>query len=110
MIDRTISHYRILGKLGEVRKSPTSVFLRVVVIFRIPLKRKREARRMIGQTSSHYKILDKLGEVPKSPTSDFSPKGPKGIPLEDASPRVVATLIPLCGTPLFGGRGRSILL
>jgi hypothetical protein len=67
---------------------------------------------MIGQTISHYapkahppladRILEKLGEVPKSPTSVFSPEGPKGIPLEDASPRVIVILrIP----PLFGGRG-----
>jgi hypothetical protein len=37
MIGQTISHYKIIDKLGEVPKSPTSVFQRVAVILRIPL-------------------------------------------------------------------------
>ncbi len=58
---------------------------------------------MIGQTISHHKILEKLGEVPNLPASVFSPEGPEGTPLEDASPRAAASLsIP----PLFGGSGR----
>ena len=65
---------------------------------------------MIGQMISHYvpkahppladKIHKKLDEVPNLPASVLNPEG---IPLEDASPRVVATFsIP----PLFGGSGR----
>lgn len=46
----------------------------------------------VGQTISYYKLLEKLGEVPNLPAS--------------ALQRVVATLIPLCGTPFFGGSGR----
>lgn len=37
MIGRTVSHYTILEKLGEVPRSPTSVFKRVVTILRIPM-------------------------------------------------------------------------
>jgi hypothetical protein len=78
---------------------------------------------MIKQTISHYapkahpsptagwrtplaeKILDKLGEVPNSPVSVSSPEGPKGIPLEDASPRAAASLsIP----PYFGRSKRRL--
>jgi hypothetical protein len=54
MIGSTISHYapkahppladKILEKLGEVRNSPTSVFLRVEENFRIPLKRSESGR------------------------------------------------------------------
>jgi hypothetical protein len=44
MIGESISHYKILEKLGEVPKSPTSVFPRVVVILRIPLKRSESGR------------------------------------------------------------------
>jgi len=36
MIGQTISHYKILEKLGEVRKSPAGVFARADAIFRIP--------------------------------------------------------------------------
>jgi len=39
MIGRTISHYRILEKLGEVPDFPTSVFQRVVGSLSIPLER-----------------------------------------------------------------------
>ena len=37
MIGQSISQYKILEKLGEVRNSPTSVLPRVVENFRIPL-------------------------------------------------------------------------
>ena len=46
MIGETISHYGILEKLGEVRKSPTSVSQRVVVIFRIPASFGGSGRRL----------------------------------------------------------------
>ena len=36
MIGQTISHYKIIEKLAEVPKSPTSDFQRVEVILRIP--------------------------------------------------------------------------
>ena len=38
MVDQMISHYKILEKVGEVPKSPTSVFQRVAATLRIPLK------------------------------------------------------------------------
>jgi len=56
MIGRTISHYKILEKLGEVPKWLTSASERVIAILRIPAC-------LSGQTISHYKILDKLGEA-----------------------------------------------
>ncbi len=37
MIGQTISQYKIIDKLGEVRNSSTSDFQRVVENFRIPL-------------------------------------------------------------------------
>ncbi len=36
MIGQTIAQYKILEKLGEVPKSPTSVFQRVVATLSIP--------------------------------------------------------------------------
>jgi hypothetical protein len=36
MIGETISYYKIIEKLGEVRKLPSSVFQRVGAVFRIP--------------------------------------------------------------------------
>ncbi len=38
MIGTTISHYKIIEKLGEVRKWPMSVSQRVDAIFSIPPK------------------------------------------------------------------------
>ena len=38
MIRKQISQYEIIEKLGEVPKSPTSVFQRVAATLRIPLK------------------------------------------------------------------------
>jgi hypothetical protein len=43
-IGQTISYYKILEKLGEVRNFPTSVSKRVVENFRIPLKRSESGR------------------------------------------------------------------
>jgi hypothetical protein len=44
MIGQTISHYKIIDKLGEVRNFPTSVSQRVVENFRIPLERSGSGR------------------------------------------------------------------
>jgi len=44
MIGRTISHYKILERLGEVPNFPTSVFQRVVGSLSIPLERSESGR------------------------------------------------------------------
>jgi hypothetical protein len=43
-VGQSISHYKILGALGEVRNFPTRVSQRVVENFRIPLERSGSGR------------------------------------------------------------------
>jgi len=47
MIGTTVSHYKILEKLGEVRNFPTSASQRVAENFRIPLKRSESGSEII---------------------------------------------------------------
>jgi hypothetical protein len=47
MIGQTISHYKILQKLGEVPNFPTNVFQRVGGSLSIPLKRSESGNGML---------------------------------------------------------------
>jgi hypothetical protein len=46
MIEQTISQYKIVEKMGEVRKLSASVFQRAEIIFRIPSHRDESGVRL----------------------------------------------------------------